>query len=168
MAATGYLPLGVSAAPAIFQRCIETVLVDPPRIYALDDIIVSSATPEDRAQRLGSILLRLQEAGWRVRKCRFSVAEVTYVEHRIDAKGVHATDKLNGVKELPEPNSKGTLQSFLEMLTLYDRYLEDRATVTYELRKLLVKNTPWTWEGHHVAAFENLKELALRKTPLEL
>lgn len=108
-------------------------MVDLPGVNAhLDDICGGGTRLEEHVQRLNSVLLRLQEAGPRVQKakCRLGVVEVTYLGHRIDT-GVYATyDNLKAIKELPEPNSKTTLRSFLGMLAFYDRFLEIRATVT--------------------------------------
>lgn len=94
------LPFGTSAAPTILQLCIETVLVDLPGVRAyLDDIIVNGATPEEHAQRLDSLLLRVsKEPVCGCKKRRFGVPEATYLKHRIGAR-VHATDdKLKAVK----------------------------------------------------------------------
>lgn len=85
------LPFGVSAAPAIFQRCMDTTLAGLPGVSAyLDDVIVCGSTPKEHAQRLDSVLSRLQGAGLRLQKakCRFGVAEVTYLGHRINSAGI--------------------------------------------------------------------------------
>lgn len=102
-------------------------------------------------------------------KCRFGLPEVIYLGHRIDVKGISATDeKIKAIKELPEPTSKATLQSFLGMISFYDRFLEHRATIANELYQLLAKNVPWRWEAKHAAAFKRLKELVPQKTVLAI
>lgn len=164
------LPFGISAAPAIFQRCMETTLAGIKGVCAyLDDIIVTGSTQEEHNERLGLVLARLQAQGLRAKmsKCRFGLPEVVYLGHRIDAKGISATDeKIKAIKELPEPTSKATLQSFLGMISFYDRFLEHRATIANELYQLLAKNVPWRWEAKHAAAFKRLKQLVLQKTVL--
>lgn len=164
------LPFGVSAAPAIFQRCMDTTLAGIPGVSAyLDDIIVAGSTPQDHNHRLDVVLARLEEIGLRVnkKKCTLGVPEVTFLGFKINAAGIHPTDeKLRAIRELPEPTSKATLQSFLGMIAFYDRFLENRATVAKDLYALLEKNATWRWGTAHKIAFRKLKELILQRTTL--
>lgn len=164
------LPFGVSAAPAIFQRCMDTTLAGISGISAyLDDIIVAGSTQEEHNHRLGIVLSRLENIGLRAnrKKCFFGVPEVTFLGFKINSAGIHPTDdKLKAIRDLPEPTSKTTLQSFLGMLAFYDRFLENRATVAKDLYTLLEKNRPWSWEAPHKTAFRKLKELILQRTTL--
>ena len=61
------LPFGISSAPGIFQRVIESVLRGIPRVVAyLDDILVSGATQDEHLSTLETVFDRLEEAGLRV------------------------------------------------------------------------------------------------------
>ena len=58
------LPFGVAAAPAIFQRTMESVLRGLPNVCVyLDDILVSGSSEESHIQNLEAVLTRLEEAG---------------------------------------------------------------------------------------------------------
>lgn len=164
------LPFGISAAPAIFQRMMETTLagIQGVSVY-LDDIIVSGNNVKEHAQRLDEVLSRLSEKGLRLKqeKCRFGISSVEFLGHKIDAQGVHTTEeKVKAILEAPKPTDKTSLQAFLGLLAFYDRFLENRATVAAELYKLLEKNTPWKWEQKHQAAFEALKKMIKSSTVL--
>ena len=58
------LPFGVSSAPAIFQRAIETLLKDiPGTVVYIDDILVTGKDDEDHLKKLDAV-------GWRLRVSR--------------------------------------------------------------------------------------------------
>ncbi len=58
------LPLGVSSAPAIFQRTMEGILRGIPRVCVyIDDILVTGETEQAHLKTLDEVLGRLEEAG---------------------------------------------------------------------------------------------------------
>ena len=59
-----WLPFEVSAAPAIFQRCIEKLLrgCQGVSVY-LDDILLAGSTTEEHLQHLDYVLQLLETAG---------------------------------------------------------------------------------------------------------
>ena len=63
------LPFGVSSAPGIFQRTMETILAGIPRVLVyLDDILVTGSSQEEHMFNLKEVLSQLQEAGLRLCK----------------------------------------------------------------------------------------------------
>ncbi|XP_077531222.1 uncharacterized protein LOC144143327 [Haemaphysalis longicornis] len=101
------LPFGVSSAPAIFQRRMDGLLGDIPGVQVyLDDIII--AEKRNDLSRLKQVLQRLREYGLRLHKgkCKFRQDEVTFLGHRIDAKGLRPKDdNMKAVIEAPTPTS---------------------------------------------------------------
>jgi len=65
------LPFGISSAPAVFQRCIESLLqgCEGVSVY-LDDILVTSATIESHLANLDKILGILATSGLRLNKAK--------------------------------------------------------------------------------------------------
>ena len=60
------LPFGVSSAPGIFQRVMESVLRGIPGVVVyLDDILITSPTDDEHIATLAVVLARLEEAGLR-------------------------------------------------------------------------------------------------------
>ena len=55
---------GVSSAPGIFQRTMESILAGIPRVlFYLDDILITGASQEEHLPNLKEVLSRLQQAG---------------------------------------------------------------------------------------------------------
>ena len=90
------LPFGISSAPGIFQRVIETLLqgIEGVVVY-IDDILVTESTEEEHLRALERVLSQLEQAGLRVKpnKCSFMRPSVTYLSHMIDAHGLHPLDE---------------------------------------------------------------------------
>uniref|UniRef100_A0A1X7SJ43 Reverse transcriptase domain-containing protein n=1 Tax=Amphimedon queenslandica TaxID=400682 RepID=A0A1X7SJ43_AMPQE len=58
------LPFGITSAPSIFQRILETLLANIPRVCVyLDDILVSGIDEYDHIQTLSQVLSKLENAG---------------------------------------------------------------------------------------------------------
>ena len=61
------LPFGVSAAPAIFQRCMETLFQGCQGVSVyLDDLLVTASTMEEHLERLDKVLQILETAGFKL------------------------------------------------------------------------------------------------------
>ena len=60
------LPFGVKTAPAIFQQIMDTLLSGIPGTAAyLDDVIIVGHSTHELEERIGSVLQRMQEYGFR-------------------------------------------------------------------------------------------------------
>ncbi|KAK8771294.1 hypothetical protein V5799_025462 [Amblyomma americanum] len=125
------LPFGISSAPAIFQRRMDALLGDIPGVQVyLDDIII--AEKKDDVSRLKRVLQRMREYCLRLHKdkCKFRQDEVTFLGHRIDAKGLRPKDdNIKAVIEAPEPTSVSELKAFLGLVNYYGKFLPNLATV---------------------------------------
>ena len=80
------LQFGVSSAPGIFQRIIDSIIKGIPGVVAyLDDILITGARKEEHVKVLEEGLSRLQRAGLKAKrtKCEFMVPLVTYLGHRL-------------------------------------------------------------------------------------
>ena len=76
------LPFGVSSAPGIFQKTMETLLRGIPGVIVyLDDILISRATEAEHIQSLEEVLKRLSEAGLQAKKlkCKFTAPFVGFL-----------------------------------------------------------------------------------------
>ncbi|XP_075556595.1 uncharacterized protein LOC142588654, partial [Dermacentor variabilis] len=155
------LPFGVSSAPAIFQRRMDGLLGDIPGVQVyLDDIII--AEKKHDSSRLKAVLQRLREYGLRLNKgkCKFRQDEVTFLGHRIDAKGLRPKDdNIKAVVEAPKPTSQ------VELLT-------NRDTSLLQVKKWISQGWPsYLPQGHeHLQPYFNRRTTPVKegKSPAEL
>ena len=155
------LPFGISSAPGIFQRVIESILqgVNGVVVY-LDDILISGSTEEQHLAALDEVLSRLDKAGLRVKrsKCEFMRPSVTYLGHKIDANGLHPLqERVRAIRDAPTPTSVSVLKSHLGMLTYYSKFLPNLSSLLHPLYRLLRKDVPWQWGPDQERAFTSLR-----------
>ena len=87
------LPFGISSAPGIFQKMMETLLQGLPGVVVyLDDILISSSTEAEHLKVLEEVLKRLATAGLRAkrRKCEFMAPHVEFLGHPVDGDGIRS------------------------------------------------------------------------------
>lgn len=154
------LPFGISSAPAIFQKTIETILQGLTGVQAyLDDVLVSEKNGEHR--NLRSVLQRFREHGIKLRldKCSFHEPSVAYLGHRIDVKGLHPIEKnVEAIRLAPEPRNVSELRSFLGLITFYNKFMPNLSTMLAPLYKLLEKAAKWVWGAKEQTAFKSAKD----------
>ena len=157
------LPYGVSSAPGIFQRTMETLLqgIQSVVVYT-DDILITGATEEEHLQALDEVLHRLERAGLRLNKtkCVLMASSVTYLGHRIDQYGLHPlVDKVRAVQEAPEPHNVTELKSYLGILSYYSKFLPNLSSTLAPLYQLLCVSSRWRWTAKEREAFKASKQL---------
>ena len=163
------LPFGVAAAPAIFQRTMESLLGDLPHVCVyLDDILVTGESEATHLRNLAAVLERLESAGICLKreKCSFMIPEVEYLGHRISAKGIQpGSRKVSAVRDAPRPADISQLRSFLGMVNYYGKFLPSLSTLLRPLYDLLQSARNWSWGEAQEHAFCKAKEL-LSSEPL--
>ena len=155
------LPFGISSAPAIFQRTMETILRDIPQVFVyIDDIVVTGGTEIELLQNLDVVLKRLKEKGIRLKqKCYFMLQEVEYLGHVLSSSGIQPSPKnVRAIQSVPAPENITQLKSFLGMVTYYLKFMPNLSTTLSPLYSLLQKNSKWKWTKEHKSAFAKVKE----------
>lgn len=156
------LPFGVSAAPGIFQRTMETLLKGCPGVSIyIDDILVTGATYKEHLENLNRVLERLVQANLKLNliKCAFMLLSVKYLGHIIDQFGLHPTgEKVKAVQELPAPRNLSELRALLGITNYYGKFLPNLSTRLEPLYRLLKKHTTWRWGESQRKAFQDAKE----------
>ena len=159
------LPFGVSSAPGIFQRTMESLLQDIPAVVVyIDDILITGASDTEHMQSLERVLDRLESSGLRLKKdkCVFTAPSVNYLGHKIDKDGIHPTeDKVRAVQQAPAPKNVSELKAFLGLLNYYGKFMPNLATTLSPLYRLLRTSTQWRWGDSEEEAFKASKKLLL-------
>ena len=156
------LPFGVSSAPALFQKTMDTILQGLPGVTCyIDDILVTGANDQEHLQNLEQVLERLSHQGMRLKesKCSFLMPSVDYLGHRIDASGLHPTsEKLEAVLKAPTPRNLKELRSFLGLINYYGAFIPNLSSFLQPLHALLQKDTRWKWTEQCDQSFKAAKD----------
>ena len=159
------LSFGYASAVSLFQRTLETLLADIPKVGVfLDDLVVAGADFESHNAALRAVLQRLDEAGLRLNlgKCRFGVESMTYLGLKISGKGVETTDdKTQAIRDAPEPRNVKELRQWLGLVNYYARFLRNLASTLVPLYRLLRREQVWRWTDAERAAFRAAKEMLI-------
>ena len=135
------LLFGVTSAPAIFQRTMETVLKGLPMVVAyLDDILVAGRTEQEHFTNFTQVLEHLNSAGMKLKKekCSSGLPQVEYLGHIIQEEGLRPlSSKIKAITNASEPSSLSGLKSFLGLVNYYAKFLPNSATTLGPLYKLL-------------------------------
>jgi hypothetical protein len=159
------MPMGLSTAPSIFQRFINSVLNPYLGIFChayLDDVVIySSGTLEDHKSKVLKVLQALEKNGLRLKphKCKWFRKQCNFLGYTIECgKGVRmADDKIQGIRDIDPPRGVSELRSFLGVVGFYDRFIPHYSDTTACLNDLLKKDAPWKWDPElHGAAFAKI------------
>ncbi|CAK9832763.1 Transposon Ty3-I Gag-Pol polyprotein [Anthophora retusa] len=164
------MPFGLRNAAQTFQRFMDEVLRSLDCAYAyLDDILVASANEEEHREHLDTFFARLHEYGIIVNsaKCVFGKKEVRFLGYTVNQHGTRPLkDRVQAIKEFPQPKSIRELRRFLGMINFYRRFIPRAATLQKPLNKVLEGpkrkgDSPIEWTDAAETAFKQVKaELA--------
>ena len=114
------LCFGISSSPGVFQRIIDPVIQGIAKTVAyLDNILISGQTMEEHYSNLRAVFKRLLDAGPRLRgdKCKLKRSSIPYLDHKIDAGGIHPTlEKVHAIRKAPTPKNLSELHIFFFLL----------------------------------------------------
>ena len=157
------LPFGISSAPEIYHRTINSLFSHLEGVdTSMDDIIIYGSTPEEHDQRLEATMKVVREVGLKLQKekCEVAVEELTFLGDTISAEGLKPDKrKVEAIQKMKRPETKADLQRFLGMINYLAKYVPDLSTRTLPLRKLLDQKVMWMWSHEQEKAWKDLKEL---------
>ncbi len=158
------MPMGLTNAPATFQRVMQEVFRGLNWKFVLiylDDIIVFSKSFQEHVEHLRQVFQRLRESNLKLKpkKCTFAREQVRYLGHIVSHDGI-ATDpeKTKIVQEYPVPTKVSELRSFLGFVGYYRKYIKDYCKIAEPLTNLTRKDVPYVWSNQCAEAFETLKQ----------
>lgn len=158
------LPFGLTTAPGVFQRIIDTVIgadLDPYVFTYLDDIIIVTPTFEKHLEILKEVLERIANAGFKLNrdKCEFCKPEMKYLGYVINRCGLHVDpEKVQAILKYEKPKSTSDIRRFIGMTSWYRRHIENFSIIIAPLTKLLRKNARFIWDNACEDAYQKLKD----------
>jgi hypothetical protein len=162
------LPMGLSNAPATFQREMNSMfrdMINKSLLIYLDDILVMSDTADQHLQHLEAVLLRLREHKYRAKlsKCEFFRAQLKFLGHIVSSEGIAPDpDKIQAVVNWPRPTNVKELMAFLGTANYLRKHVLGYGILAGPLTVLTSKahksSFDWSnWTPETIAAFEAVK-----------
>jgi hypothetical protein len=163
------LPFGLKTSPAQFQSLMQKVLegLDFCGVF-IDDIVIGSETWEEHMVHVATVLDRLLKAKLTVKlvKSYFACSEIDYCGHKVGNGQISPREiKVKALLNMPRPENKKQLQSFLGSVNYYQRYIPKFAELVYPLTNLLRKKVAFVWNDFTENSYQTLKTL-LAKEPI--
>lgn len=165
------MPFGLTAAPATFQRLMDTVLKGllwkNVMVY-LDDIIIYSKSWRDHVQALDDVFRRLRAANLKASasKCALGQTEMQYLGHLVTRDGILPdASNVQAVMDAAAPKTVRDVRSFLGMANYYSQFVEGFAAIARPLYQLTKKDTSFQWTDDCEDSFQALRE-ALVSAPV--
>lgn len=160
-----FMTFGLRNASQTFQRFVDELTRDMDFVYPfLDDFLVSSVDQKTHEAHLRQLFQRMSDYGILINtsKCVFGASEVTFLGYRISSEGIKPLeDKVQAIKEFPQPTTVKQLRRFLGMLNFYRRFIPRAAEIQAPLNALLIGsvkgNHPVELKGESLKAFEDSK-----------
>ncbi len=164
------LQYGINTAVGVFQRAMENVIGNIPRVAVyIDDVVISSTSEEEHQATLELVLKKLNDAGLKLKKekCKIGVAEVKYLGHRLTKNGITPLpEKVEAIQRFAAPLNKQELSTFCGMLKYYHRFIPKISDVMAPLYNLEKKATTWKWGEEEENAFTEAKSLLSKQSLL--
>ena len=154
-------PFGLKNSAQAFQRLMDGVLRDLPRVFVyLDDILIASPSVTQHAEDICQVLSRLDAAGLSVnrKKCILAQPQVNFLGHTVSAAGVVPLPaKVEAIDAMPQPETKEDLQRYLGCLNFYHRFIPALAEILAPLHSLTAsvstQKSLLVWSAEQVDAF---------------
>ena len=165
------LPFGLACAQDIFQRMMDQILDRCEGVIGIaDDIIIHGKDDAEHDRRLHKFMRVAREHGLVLnkKKCEVKSNSVKFFGCVYDKHGAHPDpSKVSAIKEMPAPQNKGELQSFLGMVTYLSPFIPQLSSHTATLRGLLKTDVEYSWNATYQVAFDKLKSLVCEDTTLK-
>ena len=165
-----HLPFGLACAQGIFQRMMDQILDRCEGVIGIaDDIIIHGKDDAEHNRRLHKFMRVAREHGLVLnkKKCEVKSNSVKSFGCVYDKHGAHPDpSNVSAIKEMPAPQNKGELQSFLGMVTYLSPFIPQLSSHTATLRGLLKTDVEYSWNATYQVTFDKCKSLVCEETTL--
>jgi hypothetical protein len=157
---------------SMFQNFMNDTLMNYLNEFVvayLDDIIVYNNSKKKHIQHVRKILQRLRETNIQadVDKCEFHTTETKFLGMIIDRDDIKMNlEKIRAIVEWNTSNHLKEIQTFLEFVNFYRRFIKDLSKIIKSLIRLTRKNQSFYWSKNCQIAFEQLKKRVIEASVL--
>ena len=164
------MPYAFCNAPATFQRLMQNCLRELNLQFALiylDDVIIYSRMQEDHLTRLQAVLDRFAHHGLKLKpsKCHFFKENITYLGHKISAKGMlPGQEGIQKIANMGPPTTVTGIGKFVGVVGYFRCFIKNFSRIARPLDDLIscenskLKNHPVTLMPAALETFETLKK----------
>lgn len=164
------LMFGLSAAPELFQKVMETIFADLPwLIVFIDDVLIPAKDDLELHERTKMVYDKLNQYNilLNTEKIVSHVREIDFLGYHISGQGISISrEKLEAIEKLQPPKSAEAVRSLLGLVNFVHRHIPNMATITYPLNQLTRKGVDFEWKPIHQQAFDQLKMSLLNRNTL--
>ena len=156
-------PFGLKNAGQDFQRLMDEILGDIPRVFVyIDDILIASEDMEQHLQDLDTVFKTLAANGLVVQrsKCVLGQPSLEFLGYLVNENGIAPLpERVVAIRATTPPTTVKELQRFLGMVGYYRKFIPKAASHMYHLFEALKgkpKSLEWTPDCQ--TSFEAIKE----------
>ena len=166
-------PQGLINSPSSFQRLLDKLLIEIPKVRVyIDDIVIFSDTWEEHLQTLKQVLDKLSAHNFKcsVKKFQLACGKINYLGYEITP-GVSIRPgeaKTKAIRNWESPTDITQVKQFVGLCSFFRRVIPNFSEIAQPLTKLTRKDSGYTkgpLPANAQAAFDKLKSsLATRPT----
>ena len=124
-------PFGLKNAGQDFQRLMDEILGDIPRVFVyIDDILIASENETQHLEDLCRVFQTLERHGMVVNrsKCVLGQSSLEFLGYTVNASGIAPlAERVKAIRAVTEPTTVKEVQSFLGMINYYRRFIPNAA-----------------------------------------
>jgi hypothetical protein len=158
------MPMGLTNAPATFQRHVNHVLREYLYKFALaylDDILIYSKTMEEHMDHVRKVLQKLRDFNLQAKpeKCEFHVKKVQFLGYVLTGTEIRMDpQKIEAVRNWPTPTNKSEVRSFLGFSNYYRKFIAHYGEIAKSLTNLTRDDAMFEWTPEADKVFNELKK----------
>ena len=147
-----------------FQRMMNSIFLEllDEGVLAnyIDDFVILAKTKKELKEQIIQFFKIVEKHNlcFKKSKCDFNIEEILILEVVVGWEQVQIeNNKVKAVKEWSTPTKVKEVESFLEFVNFYRRFIKNFSYMAKPLNKLKEKKE-WNWTDKHQKAFKELKE----------
>ena len=159
-------PMGLRNVPHYFNRAITSLFKQEIDLGFLktyfDDLNAFSSDDTSHLAHLQQILAKCRSHCIKVNpeKTLIAFEEGPCLGFTISGETIRpGAEKAQAILNMPPPTNVNEIRVFMGLVNFYRRFLPDLSRVAAPLTNLTKKDTPFTWEAPHQAAFSHIQTL---------
>ena len=155
--------LGLKMSQDIFQMQMDDIVTQCPGILTIhDDVFIYGKDDKDHDTNLVNLFNVAQKEGlvFNSTKCAIKQESLTFFGDAFSAKGYSPDPgKIQGISDMPAPQTKHELQSFLGAMNYLQTLMPHLSHHTELLWVLLKKENTFAWDKNANDSFQQIKSL---------